>query len=97
MILVFIIPVHIGRFIIFHMQLKVEPKHGYTDTLPVCCPVRKLTNSDKIDILIYNKNRYMELGTSWPGQYFLHFQNAGRQGATRETITGVHSLTEYSV
>ena len=34
---------------------------------------------------------------SSPGQYFLHFQNAGRQGATRETITGVHSLTEYSV
>ena len=35
--------------------------------------------------------------TSRPGQYFLHFQNAGRQDATRETITGVHSLTEYSV
>ena len=38
-----------------------------------------------------------ELGTSSPGQYFLHFQNAGRQGATRETILGVHSLTQYSV
>ena len=28
---------------------------------------------------------------------FFHFQNAGRQGTTRETITGVHLLTEYSV
>ena len=35
--------------------------------------------------------------TSRPGQYFLHFQNAGRQHATRETITGVHPLTEHSV
>ena len=29
--------------------------------------------------------------------FFSHFQNAGRQGTTRETITGVHSLTAYCV
>ena len=28
---------------------------------------------------------------------FLHFQNAGRQGATRETITGAHSLIKRCV
>ena len=28
---------------------------------------------------------------------FFHFQNAGRQDATRGPITGIHSLTEYCV
>ena len=32
---------------------------------------------------VFNPVYVIALGISWPGQYFLHFQNAGRQGATR--------------
>ena len=39
----------------------------------------------------------VERRTLRPGQYFFQFQNAGRQGATRETITVDDFLTEYCV
>ena len=40
-------------------------------------------------------NRVQRCAKNWT--FFSHFQNAGRQDATRESITGDDSLTEYCV
>ena len=48
-------------------------------------------------IIISDEDDTIGAGNFKAWTFFSHFQNAGRQGATRETITGVHSLTEYSV
>ena len=48
-----------------------------------------------IPLKIFSRNGWGPNFQAWT--IFLYFQNAGRQGATRETITGVHSLTEYCV
>ena len=44
--------------------------------------------SDQLRVETFNLKDVTEQGTLRPGHFFPHFQNAGRQDATRESITG---------